>query len=196
MNSVTYALERKTQTNSMKFEEIYQEYGERVLNLAYRYTANSEVARDLTQDVFIKVYQNIAGFQNRSQLYTWIYKITTNHCLNYLKRERKRRWLSLLDQKISEVLKSGTIEESARLIQNPPTPDQILEKSQREKIIRKMINSIPLKYRFPLILQRYEGLAIQEIAEALSLTVPATETRIHRAKKLLIKKLHPYIDQL
>lgn len=196
MNSVLYSLEKKTQISSMKFEDIYREYGERVLNLAYRYTSNSEVARDLTQDVFIKVYQNLAGFQNRSQLYTWIYMITTNHCLNYLKRERKRRWLSLLDQNVSEVFKSGTAEKSARLIQNPLTPDQILEKSQREKIIRKMIDSIPLKYRFPLILQRYEELPVQEIAKTLSLTVPATETRIHRAKKLLIKKLQPYIDQL
>ena len=196
MNSIARSIARETQASSMKFEEIYQEYGKRVLNLAYRYTTNTEVARDLTQDVFIKVYQNLAGFQNRSQLYTWIYKITTNHCLNYLKRERKRRWFSLLDQKGSEIFTAETSEEAARLIQNPLTPEQILEKSQRENIIGKMIHSLPLKYRFPLILQRYEDLPIQEIANILSLTVAATETRIHRAKKLLIKKLQPYIDQL
>ena len=196
MNSIARSIARETQASSMKFEEIYQEYGERVLNLAYRYTANTEVARDLTQDVFIKVYQNLAGFQNRSQLYTWIYKITTNHCLNYLKRDRKRRWFSLLDQKVSEIFTGETSEEAARLIQNPLTPEQILEKSQRENIIGKMIHSLPLKYCFPLILQRYEDLPIQEIANILSLTVAATETRIHRAKKLLIKKLQPYIDQL
>jgi RNA polymerase sigma-70 factor, ECF subfamily len=196
MNSISLSIARETQASSMKFEKIYQEYGDRVLNLAYRYTANTEVARDLTQDVFIKVYQNLEGFQNRSQIYTWIYKITTNHCLNYLKRERKRRWLSLLDQKVSEVFTTGTSEDVSQLVQNPLTPEQILEKSQREIIIQKMIHSLPLKYRFPLILQRYEGLHIDEIADILSLTVPATETRIHRAKKILVKKLQPYIDQI
>jgi RNA polymerase sigma-70 factor (ECF subfamily) len=196
MNSSTRSIARETQTGSMKFEEIYREYGERVLNLAYRYTANTEVARDLTQDVFIKIYKNLAGFQNRSQLYTWIYQITTNHCLNYLKRERKRRWFTLLDQKVSELFSAGTLDHAARIVQNPQTPEQLLEKSQRENIIRKMIHALPLKYRFPLILQRYEDLPIQEIADALSLTVAATETRIHRAKKLLIKKLQPYIEQL
>jgi len=196
MNSIAHSIAIETRAGSMKFEEIYQEYGERVLNLAYRYTANTEVARDLTQDVFIKIYQNLDGFQNRSQLYTWIYQITTNHCLNYLKRERKRRWFSLLDQKVSEIFAAGTSNQAARLIQNPLTPEQILEKTQRENIIRKTIHALPLKYRFPLILQRYEDLPIQEIADTLSLTVAATETRIHRAKKLLIKKLQPYIDQL
>jgi RNA polymerase sigma-70 factor (ECF subfamily) len=196
MNSGLYAIKSDNQIISMNFEDIYQEYGERVLNLAYRYTGDIETARDLTQDVFLKIYQNLEGFQNRSQLFTWIYKITTNHCLNYLKKDRKRRWLSLLDQKVSEVFISGELAESSPLGQHPLTPYEVLEKSQRERIIRKVINTIPLKYRFPLILQRYEGLNIQEIAETMSLTVPATETRIHRAKKLLIKKLQPFLDQL
>lgn len=175
----------------MKFEEIYREYGERVLNLVYRYTTNSEVARDLTQDIFIKIYQNLDNFQHRSNLYTWIYKIATNHCINYLKKERKKRWLSLLDQNVFDIIK---VENS--LFKNPSNPEQLLEKSERERIIHSTINSIPVKYRFPLVLQRYEGLSVEEIAEILSLTIPATESRIHRAKKMLIKKLQPYVDQL
>jgi RNA polymerase sigma-70 factor (ECF subfamily) len=196
MSSVLYSIKSDSQNVSMNFEDIYREYGERVLNLAYRYTANVETARDLTQDVFLKIYQNLESFQNRSQIFTWIYRITTNHCLNYLKKDRKRRWLSLLDQKVSEVIKSADLAESSQLVQHPLTPYEVLERSQREMIIRKVIHSLPLKYRFPLILQRYEGLNIQEIAETMSLTVPATETRIHRAKKLLIKKLQPFLDQL
>lgn len=175
----------------MKFEEIYQEYGERVLNLVYRYTNNSEVAKDLTQDIFIKIYQNLESFQHRSTIYTWIYKIATNHCINYFKKERKRRWLNLLDQNILDLFKVEN-----NLFKNPSTPEQLLEKSEREKIIHTMINSIPLKYRFPLVLQRYEGLSVEEIANILSLTISATESRIHRAKKMLIKKLQPYVGQL
>jgi RNA polymerase sigma-70 factor (ECF subfamily) len=68
---------------AMTFDEIYNLYGKKVLNLACRLTGNEELAKDLTQDIFVKIFQNLEGFQNKSQLYTWIYRIAMNHCINH-----------------------------------------------------------------------------------------------------------------
>lgn len=180
----------------MTFEEIYRLYGKKVLNLAYRFTGSEETARDLTQDVFVKVYQNLSTFQGKSQIYTWIYRVAVNHCLNFLKKERKWRLLSLLDQKISDAVRSDHLQTELPDPAEQSSPAQMLEKAEREIIVRTRVNDLPLKYRAPLVLQRYEGMNNREIAEVLSLSLGTVETRIHRAKKMLIKKLEPWVTHL
>ncbi len=73
----------------MTFDDIYKENADMVLNLAFRMTGKQEVARDLTQDVFIKVYEKSNSFREQSKLSTWIYRIAMNHILNFLKREKR-----------------------------------------------------------------------------------------------------------
>ena len=181
---------------TLSFEQLYQEYGERVLNLAFRFTRNEEAARDLTQDVFVKIFQKLDTFHSQSHIYTWIYRIAVNHFLNYIKKEKKWRWTSWLDKTAGEELSHEKSIDPDWQPGNIPTPDRALEKSEQEKIILGLINALPLKYRAPLILQRYEGMSYQEIAQTLSISVSAVETRIHRAKKMLVEKLKPWIKHL
>ena len=82
---------------TLTFDEVYAAYAERVLNLAFRLTGDEDVARDLSQEIFIKVYQNLARFEQRSQIFTWIYRIAVNHINNYLKKERRQRWVRLVE---------------------------------------------------------------------------------------------------
>lgn len=177
----------------MTFDEIYTTYGKRILNLAFRLVGDEEVARDLTQDVFLKVYQSLSEFNHRSHIYTWIYRIAINHFINYLKREKRRRWLSIMDNKVIDLV---TSDGASQLYSNPPQPDHIIEKSERDNIVLALVNSLPMKYRVPLVLQRYDSMSTKEIAATLNLTVSAVETRIHRAKQKLIKKLEPWIKHL
>ena len=174
----------------LTFEEIYQEYGERILNLAYRMIGREDAARDLTQDIFIKVYENLASFRGDAQVYTWIHRIATNHILNYLKKNRRWHWLNLMDKSIGEVLQEAEVEADIRG-GGMPRPDQVLEKRQREKLVMKAIQSLPAKYRVPFVLHRYEGMSYQEIADQMGLSLSALEARIHRAKKMLVGKLEP-----
>jgi RNA polymerase sigma-70 factor (ECF subfamily) len=180
-------------SSDMTFEEIYHTYGERILNLAYRFIHQEEVARDLTQDVFVKVFENLKKFEKQSQIYTWIYRIALNHFLNYIKRDRKRKWIGLMDEKIMDLMHG---EGESAFFSSLPAPDHVLEKKDREKLILKIINTLPLKYRVPLVLQRYEGMNYREIADTLDISISAIETRIHRAKKQLMQKLEPWIDHL
>lgn len=70
------------------FDDVYNRYADRILRVVFRFTRNEEVSRDLTQDVFIKVYERLSDFRNEAQVYTWIHRIAVNHVLNYLRAER------------------------------------------------------------------------------------------------------------
>ena len=117
-------------TGAPAFEEIYEAYAERVLNLAYRLTGNEEVARDLTQDIFIRVYEKLGTFEGKSHVYTWIYRIAVNHIFNHLKRERRYRWLSLLDRDVSDAL-GGEVEQAFVERAAPPSAERALQDAER-----------------------------------------------------------------
>ncbi|MGB5872483.1 MAG: sigma-70 family RNA polymerase sigma factor [Bacteroidota bacterium] len=176
-------------------DSIYREYGERILNLAHRMTSNEEVARDLTHDVFLKAYENLHRFDQKSHIYTWIYRIAVNHILNYLRRARRAKWVGLLDENVTDLFKEN------KPAFQPELEDEhdfleALEHHERSRILWTAVQSLPLKYRLPLVLFFYEGLSHQEIAEVMKLSISAVETRIHRAKKALFEKIRPYLDQI
>jgi RNA polymerase sigma-70 factor (ECF subfamily) len=173
------------------FEEIYREYGERVLNLLYRFTSREQVARDLLQDVFIKVYEHMDSFENRSQIYTWIYRIAVNHALNYLKRERRNLWFNLMDETVGELLTKEKIDAPGLGTGDVLRPDQLLEDKQREQFTQQAIDALHPNYRIPFVLFKDEHLSYDEIAKMLNISHSAVETRIHRARKTLIKRLRP-----
>jgi RNA polymerase sigma-70 factor, ECF subfamily len=174
------------------FEVIYSEYAERTLNLLYRFTSREQVARDLLQDVFIKVYENMESFEQRSQIYTWIYRIAVNHAINYMRRERRTLWFSLLDESVGDLLKREKVEMSG-LGGDVLRPDEILERSEADQLVERAVDSLPVKYRVPFVLFKDEHLRYDEISDVLDLSLSAVESRIHRARKMLIKKLAPLI---
>ena len=180
---------------ALSFEEIYRQFAGRILNLAYRMTGNEDTARDMVQEIFIKVYENITLFRGESQIYTWLYRVATNHILNHLKKARRQKWLNLLDKPIGDVI----LEEQIDPLfwgSGAPRPDRQLEKSEREKLVWSMIQRLAPKYRIPLVLNRYEDMSYHQVAETMQISLSAVETRIHRAKKELARFLEPYLDDL
>ena len=175
------------------FEDIYKEYGQRILNLSYKMLRNEETARDLTQEIFIKVYLNKESFKKESNIYTWIYRIALNHILNFLKKNSRRNLMSIEEKKTINELNKDKVHS---INNDNPTPIEIINKSEREKTIWNAINSLPAKYRVPFILHKYEEKEQKDIAELMGISVSAVETRVHRAKKQLIKILEPVLDKI
>jgi len=173
------------------FEEIYREHGDRILNLLYRFTSRQQVAQDLLQDVFVKVYEHMGSFENRSQIYTWIYRIAVNHALNHLKREKRNFWVDLMDEKVGELLTRDKIETRGFGGRDVVLPDQALEDKEREQFVQQAVESLPPNYRVPFLLFKDEHLSYDEIAKVLRISHSAVETRIHRARKALIRRLRP-----
>lgn len=181
--------------SELTFDEIYKQNSDMVLNLAYRMTGKEEMARDITQDVFMKVYQNKSNFREQSKISTWIYRIAMNHIINVMRREKKLTFFNLLENGFSSESKydsSVTVWEENL----PVKPDKILEENEKEIIVRKLIDELDAKYRIPFLLFRYEEMSYKEIAEQLNISVSAIESQIHRAKKKLALKLKPWINSL
>jgi RNA polymerase sigma-70 factor (ECF subfamily) len=178
------------------FEEIYRNHGQRVLNLAFKFVKQEDVARDMTQDVFMKVYEHLDTFRDESDIATWIHRIALNHLMNYLKRERRYSWFALMEENVADAFHSNRTASMAIHQSDDPTPHTMLETSEREQILSEAVESLPPKYRVPFLLQRDEGMSQREIAAALDISVSAVEARIHRAKKKLIDKLEPWLDHI
>lgn len=185
-----------TQQKTFTFDELYEEYGDRILNMVYRMTGGEDTARDLTQDIFMKVYENLEDFNHQSSAYTWIYRIAVNHTLNYLKKKNRYSWLDLLERSVTEVIHSETPIFEFWGNDGFESPNMKLEKEEREALVWKLIQQLPAKYRIPLVLQRYDELGNKEIAEVLDLSISAVDSRIFRAKKKLLAIMKPHLEDL
>ena len=183
----------RSRESALSFDAIYREYGDRILNVLYRFTSREQVARDLLQDVFMKVYENMDSFEQRSQVYTWIYRIAVNHALNYLKRERRNLWVDLMDESLGELLRHDTVGFPGLGDPGVKRPDEILESKELKTLAREAVDSLPPKYKVPFDLFHDEQMSYADIAEVLEMSLSAVESRIHRARKMLIKKLGPLI---
>ena len=189
-------LKPASSSDAPSFADLYRDLSPRILTLIHHLVLNEETARDLTQEVFIKVYENLEDFRGESQIYTWIHRIALNHTLNFLKREKRRRLLGFLDRNLLDVIREdGDLAEVPSPLSSS-SPDAILEQTERDRIVQSALESLPPKYRIPFLLHRFEEMSYQEIAKALDVSLSAVETRIHRAKRMLIGKLEPWLKDL
>ncbi len=141
----------------------------------------------------MKVFEGLPAFENRSELATWIHRIAVNHALNYLKRERRTVWFNVLDESVTNLLERGSIDLHTWGSGPLPGPDQQLETKEREALVERVVHELPLKYRLPYLLYRDGEMSNPQIARELHLSVSAVETRIHRAKKMLVERLKPLL---
>ncbi len=178
------------------FELIYDQNAQMVLNLCYRMTGDEQSARDLAQDIWLKIFQKLDTFEGKSAVSTWIYRIALNHIYNYFKQEKRRKWHQILEQDLRQIFTKEDHSLEQRSDSEESGPLSKLEKKEREKIVWRCIQKLPPKQRIPFILFRYESLSYQEIATLLNLSLAAVESRLHRAKQNLQKLLEPYLEEI
>jgi RNA polymerase sigma factor (sigma-70 family) len=168
----------------LNFEEIYQQYNALVLNLALQYVQNLEDAEEITQDVFVKIYFKLNSFRQDAKLTTWIYRITINCSLDFIKaRKRKKRFAELISFFSSQSDKKN--------LEIPDFQHPGIELEQKEALqqIFQFINELPDNQKTALILLKIEAKSQQETAEIMNLSVKAVESLFQRAKTTLLKKL-------
>ncbi len=153
-------------------EKVMIEYGTELVRLAFTYVRDTEIAKDIVQNTFIKCYKNLDSFRFDAQIKTWLYRITINECKDYLKS-----W----NNKMVQV--KSFISETAKSIL-PSTENAVMEKYNNEKI-KDIILSLPKVYREVVYLYYYDSLKTDEIAEVLGIPVNTVKTRLRRAKQRL-----------
>ncbi len=168
----------------MNFSELYKQHCKLVYNLALQYLQNKEDAEEITQDVFVSVYRNSNKFEEQSAYSTWIYRITINKCLDYIKaRKRKKRFAFVQSLFNSE----GKLQDIADEFNHPGIQ---LEQKEAYKNLFIAINSLTENQRTVLILHKIEQLPQQKIAEIMGISPKAVESLMQRAKNTLLKKMN------
>ena len=163
-----------SEDDQQTFHELYQKYHERVYSICFRMTRNTSESEDLTQDVFIRLFQTVGSFRGESAFTTWLYRLTVNLVLMHF-RKRKRR----LDR----------INEKGEL------PSYIVPGSQDPKRMRivdhillsEVMPKLPEGYRQAIILHDIQGLQHKEIAEAKGRSVGTSKSQLHRGRAMLRK---------
>ena len=168
------------------FASIVERHQGRLLRLCERMLSDREEARDAVQEVFLKAYRKASSSSARGQLYTLLYRIAVNHCLNQLRRRKIVRFLRLSAD--SEMLDFDVPDEG-------PGQERRLVASRRWSQTRRWLDELSVSQRAVLVLARFEGLSYKEIALQLGITVGAVESRLFRAMRTLEKKRTDWLEE-
>jgi len=170
------------------FEKLYQEYRVLVFNVALHYMQNLEDAEEITQDVFVKVYHSLEGFNQKSSYKTWIYRIAINQCLDCIKQKNSQKRFFIFGKKSQneqEYLNTATFEH----------PGILLEQQEDAKILFSVINRLTENQKTAFLLSKLDGLSNPEIAEIMQLSVSSVESLVFRAKASLQSTLAEKFNQ-
>ena len=172
-------------------EELMEKYQKLVINTAYRLIGDRTEAEDITQEVFLRVYNRGRSYKPQARFSTWLLKITKNLCLNRLRGKRRHPVVSLdslVETEEGKVLRDIPAPAQAR-------PDVLLERKELQKLIKESIDSLPPKQRMVVVLAKYDNLPYREIARVMGCSVTAVKLRLHRAKVTLKERLAPYLEK-
>jgi len=165
-------LESAAAGDGQAFEMLMERYKQEAYRIAFDFTRDREEAKDLSQDAFLRVYRNIGRFRRQSSFHTWFYRILINVCLDYRRRKSKLVWESLEEREAvngRELADYGT----------GPEGDTIRNEISRQ--LEATVAALPPKQRVAFLLNKHEGLSIQEVAKKTQTAEGAVRVNIHRA---------------
>lgn len=160
------------------FSELVTLYEKTVYNIALRMVGDRDDAADMTQEAFVKAWSNLPSFRGESKFSAWLYRITTNVCLDFLRSKSRRPQVSL---------SAGGDDEDRQLdIPDPKAvPEELLMKKLDMEALHRGLEKLPSKHRQILVMRELGGLSYAEIAAELSLEEGTVKSRIFRARKNL-----------
>lgn len=181
-------IEKLKNRDNEAFRGLVDRYQKMVLNCTYKFLRDVQTAEDITQDVFIEIYESIGSFRGDAKLSTWIYRIAVTKSINYLKsRNRKKRFASLIS-----IFGKDDMEEK---IESESRQDEELEMKDRAKVLAWALSTLPENQRIAFTLSKNSDMSYKEISEVLNTTISSVESLIHRAKTNLKKKLFSYYKE-
>lgn len=165
------------------FAKLVQAYEKQVYNLCLRMCGNREDARDLTQEAFVKAWRGLRFFQQESSFSTWLYRLTSNVCIDHLRREKRQVRVSLTvehDEKEPVELE----------IADPqPLPEEQMLHHEQQRAVAQAMMQLEEEFRQVLILRVVQDLSYEQIAQIMNLRVGTVKSRLARARQKLKKIL-------
>jgi RNA polymerase sigma-70 factor (ECF subfamily) len=181
-------IERLRRGDAAAFEQLVNERSGEIYGLLYRLTENSEEARDLTQETFLRAFQSIGHFRGDADLKTWIYRIAINQARNRWRWWRRRRRDSTVSIDSTNVDGRPTLVATLRA-NSSSDPEQATLARERESALRTALGSVRRIYREAVVLRDIEGFSYEEIAATLEISVGTVKSRLARGRQELRQKL-------
>ena len=173
--------------DEIAFEALVLRHQTSVLNLIYRFVGDRTQAKDLSQEVFLRVWQSAKNYEAKAKFTTWVYRVASNLCLNELKSARRKKLFQFLRSDAD-----NEIHGEKDFPDGSPSPEDLLLAKERSHQITKALQSLPENQRMAVILKRYDDFSYEEIARILNCSVSAVESLLVRGKRSLQEKLAPY----
>lgn len=161
--------------NGELYSNIVERYQTGLYRTAYYYTQNFEDARDITQDILIKAYNKLAGFQHGSTFSTWLYRIAVNHCLDWCRKKKP------------QYLEGGCLD---NLSAEEKNPEDLFLQQEIASEVQAAVSKLPAIYSTVLILYYFEDFSPQQIADITDMPKRTVETRLFRGRKMLRDRLN------
>ena len=164
------------------FRGLYEQYGDAVYSIAWHFSGDASIAKDVTQQVFLKLFGVIGQYRGDSSFRTWLYRIVANACED--EHRRRRRWLPLVDETLGAF---GRVRQS-----------QLSHSNRREVAdeVAAAIAALSPKLRMPIVLRYLEELSYDEIAEALGISMGTVASRLNRGHRALADRLGHLRDSI
>jgi RNA polymerase sigma-70 factor (ECF subfamily) len=174
--------------NERAFTELVNRYKSRVVNLVSRLLNDREASDDICQEVFVRVFLHRKNYRRGAKFSTWLFTIAANLAKNEIRRRRRRRNWTSLDE-MQETLRDSSLQ----LMDPRANREGDVETRQLQGIVGAAIGTLPERYRLALVLRDIEGLAYEDIAQVLRIPGGTVRSRINRARLMLKKKLEPML---
>lgn len=168
--------------SSVHFQLLYNQHKVLVYNVALHYVQNIEDAEEITQDVFVQVHHSMEKFKNNASIKTWIYRITINKSLDFIKHKNSKKRFFMFGSKV----------DSEKELNNASTfehPGITMEQQENARILFQVLEELTENQRTAFILSKLDGLSNPEISEIMEISVSSVESLIFRAKASLKEKL-------
>jgi len=163
------------------FSELVRVHAQGVRNVVYRMCGDVQLAEDAAQETFIRAWQNLSSYRPQTSLRNWLYRIAVNAGTDMLRKEKR-----ILPDDIGDL----------HLTDGNPSPERLVSKKERARLVQNAILSLPGTSRAVLVLREYEELSYQEISSTLDIPVGTVMSRLNYARKLLKNKLESQLSLL
>ncbi len=165
------------------YEALLNKYRNLVYHVMIKMVRNPQEAEDLSQEAFIKAFNALASFNEEFAFSTWLMKIATNNCIDYLRKKKLKTY------SIDEPIQYKDERVKIEVPDKDPTPEKLLLTEERKALIDDAVQSLPPRYRHVIVLRHKEEKSYEDIAEILRLPLGTVKARIFRAREMLNKKI-------
>jgi len=167
------------------FRHLLDAYQQKVFGTCISFIPNKEDAEDVAQEVFLEVFKSVSKFKGDAKLSTWIYKIATNKCLEFIRKKQAKKRFAFMQT----ILGNEIPLDKTNYFTEFNHPGILLENKEKAAIIFKAIHRLPESQRIIFTLAKVDGKSYQEIAEIVGKSLSSVESTMFRAKKGLQEKL-------